>query len=581
MPFRRFEGLSPGARRRFNQLRPTATRWESMQSSFSLTDTVGGNLIDRYNAPSRDTGEMLDPDQANELFPDLEEPFNRPVSRQFAEYAAERNSEKQALQNIVKMGPQDASQTLLNLGSSMGATMVDPAELAITVAAFASGVGALRLAGFARGATKGAQVARIAAGNLAASATIEPILYNDAKYFQEERTAGEVFTSIAANAVLGTAMDVGGEALMRAFSRRQGLDQDLGSALLASEMGKDPGTVMKNMGEARPQLEFQGYGAPTDFPRIDGPAGPRPDQPGPRGFGPNDPGPRGRDASFTLDDFPYTFREIQNGGVGQKFFTVTNKRRSKLKSGRTPLMGTMLDQGVHITDSPKNAVGYVDSGNISSPDGAVGSLREVLLQDGNIVDGDIAFKNASRDIQKLISSLGKDQPEMTLSQALRETKLKDAGKVQDNVLRIMKEEKIDGFHFKDTVDGESFNNVFLRDSATVTEQRAYKVKRKKSDPQYDSNMQKFKEDLASEKTDFGYDEATAQTARETSPEFKDEINSDIQRDINEVQGQYDRVKAREDFSPMAREIADEADALDAELESMPEVLREAAFCIRG
>lgn len=579
MPFRTNYGNTLRSMSMYSQLRPRSTRMDAARASFDLVTprTMLGGFLSRQAAPDRDSGDMMSAQEANEMYPDIEEPFNSPVSRQFAAHANNRALHKRSLETVIQGAPDDMWQTVLNLGSSMGATMLDPVEFAVTTAAFATGVGALKMAGFARSTTGAARFAQAAAGNVAAAATVEPFIYNDAGYFQESRSVGEAFTSVAASAMVGTLFDFAFSKAGRALNDSG--EADVMTSMALAEMGKEPTFALSRT--VRNDIVAQGYGPARNNKQIGWDGAPRPEK-GPDAPGP-DQGPLGRgkkpsNSGFTMDDFPYSFRDVVDGGRGQRFYTVTRSPKTTIKGGRTPLMSTLLDEGVQLTDSPKNALSYAQSSQ--KQDGVVGALREVILETGNTVNADIPFKDATRSLRKLISSLSKDTPDMTLSQALREVKLKDSSKVQQNLFRIMDEEKIDGFYFKDTAEGQTFNNMFIKDPKKFVEQKTYTVKQKKS-PKTNAKVQRFKEDLASPKSDYGYRENIATAADNTSPDFQARKNPELESEFNDVSTQYDGLKQSKTLSRSAKEVMEDADMLEKELNDIPEAIKDAFFCSKG
>lgn len=570
MPFRPIQNPTLHNIARYNAITPQATRFESMQANWDLTipQTLTGGFLDRMSAPDRDVGDMLSAEEANNLFPSIEKPFTRPVSRGFAEHVNLRQQHKQSMEFIAGSAPRGALQFMLDLGASMGATMTDPAEFALSYVATAGIGAALRGASAAnriRQISERTKLLQIAAMNVGGAAVVEPFIAANANYFQEEYTVQQAFTSIAASAILGTAVEYG---LGRALNPKR-IQEDFMKAQAAAEMGKRPDvatrdvvptmTVKQNIDPDQLRIGFDGDSnirSGTDQPFTQG------------------PNPKG----YTLNDFPYEFRPISSPSISKsRFFTVTRENRGPIRENSTPLMSILMDGGLQFSDNPRVAASFADTGTIQAK--GVGSLREVNINSDKIFDADIPYAQQAPVIKRLMEALGRTTDEITLTEALKDISLRDSTKMQDYIMRIMRESDIEGFHFKDNVDGQDFNSVFLRDNKKVNEMKSYEL-RQEADPGYTSKAQKYQEDMASDRSNYYYSDDTARAfdtadskmKAEEAPSPREEV------EVTEVQANYDTLKVREDVGIKTKEAMKEVEQLEAELENMDSILKSAFFC---
>jgi hypothetical protein len=561
MPFRPVESPTLNNLMRFEQITPQATRWESMKASYqqTLPSTLLGGFLDRQSAPGRNEGPMLSAEEANNLFPDIEMPFTRPVSRGFAEHVNLRQAHKRDLQMISAMAPRDTLQFMLDLGASMGASITDPAEFLITMTAAGAVFKGLKSAKILQEVTKRQEFTRALISNAIGSVAVEPLIAMQDRYFQEERTAQEVFASMAASTILGTAIEFG---VGRLISPTR-LKEDFVKAQTAAELGKRPEVATRNL-------------APTVQVASEIPTNPNQ-----RRLSWDDSGSTGRrfdnptnDRGYTLGDFPYEFRPMSGDVRSARFFTVTQQNRGPIRENSTPLMSVLIDGGIQLSDNPRVAASFADSGGVQQ--GSIGSLREVQVNSERVFNADLPYAQQDRAIRKIMEAIGRVTDDVTLAEALKDVQLKDSTKIQDHVLRIMREQDIDGFYFKDVSEaGESFNSFFLRDGNKLNERGSYEL-RQKADAQYNDKMQKYKEDLTSDKSDYYYSKETEATYNETSPEFKEDIPE--MPEILEVNEAFEGLKSREKLDRATRDTLEDIQVLEAEAEQIDKVIKSAFFC---
>jgi hypothetical protein len=570
---------------RYSQITPQATRMESMKATWDLSvpRTLGGSIMEYMSAPSKSEGEMLGAEQANALYPDIEMPFTGPVSTAFAAHVANRQAYKRSMESIVGMGPDDFRQTLLNLGVGMGASMTDPVEVALTFTIAGGLARGLSTLNMLQSVTARQVFTRSALLNLTSATAIEPAIGFGQRYFQEERTTEDIFSSIAASAIMGTMLDMGTYGISRLLKGRQ-IEEDLTRSMMASELGKKPSsfndaptmtdlTVQSRSDLLNPSRDMVVYEG-NDFKRIgyDGWDGPDSGPTGPRDGG-------GRSRTFSerrsLDSFQYNYAPISGGGRGASFFTMVSNS-GPIREGRTPLISLMFDRGIQLSDNPRNAAEFArtNAGGVTS----VGNLREVRLNDANLVDADLPYQYQTPSARKLMDSLGRSaDPDMTLSQALKDVSLSDGAKIQDNLLRIMKEENIDGFYFADGDSTNRGNSIFLRDETKFTEEANYQVYEQPSNANKDK-FKKYAEDIASEKSDYYYSEETAARYEEASVDLKQDFEPMHKDVVADIDPEFESFKSREDLPNRVKKEIEEADQLALEADEIDKAIKAGLFC---
>lgn len=116
-------------------------------ATFALSQTQGaapaiGRLAERTLA---DQGEIFQPKELNELYPNMAVPFNKPMGTNRAKLLFEQNNKVRDLQKVINQG--DPDNFLLEAGKfvvGMGAGMMDPVGMAIGMA---TGAGIMKVLG--------------------------------------------------------------------------------------------------------------------------------------------------------------------------------------------------------------------------------------------------------------------------------------------------------------------------------------------------------------------------------------------------------------------------------------------------
>jgi hypothetical protein len=115
------------------QNRNSVTASDSVDASFDLAqrDTIVGAASRLWAARGleQDGGKKISPDQANERFPDMEEPFREPINERVAQFQYDQSRERQRLERKVMMGPSDPYTRSKQFGVGLLAHMMDPVEL--------------------------------------------------------------------------------------------------------------------------------------------------------------------------------------------------------------------------------------------------------------------------------------------------------------------------------------------------------------------------------------------------------------------------------------------------------------------
>lgn len=156
----------------------------------------------------------LNPKELNEMFPNMPEKFTEPTSRRAAQIMSDRNDERQRLQQVIERGPDDTVSGVTNFAASMLPHIIDPINVAASVAtgfAFEGLVGASRIAQMGTASRFGLSVAENFVGNSVA----DTLSYAAAKQDNSEFSVSDAILNNFVTSAAFPAIGLAGKKVMR------------------------------------------------------------------------------------------------------------------------------------------------------------------------------------------------------------------------------------------------------------------------------------------------------------------------------------------------------------------------------
>lgn len=155
---------------------------------------------------AKTTSKTLTPEEANELYPNVEKPFSQSINEAVAFQLNEEGKKRQLLQQKIAEGPGGSFyKGALNLGAGIIAHALDPVEFG--VGAF-TGMGISKLGqvaatgAFGQGAVRAGQIAakggfiKEAAEGVLGNLALEPLMYDQSQEAQIDYTFNDAFISV-------------------------------------------------------------------------------------------------------------------------------------------------------------------------------------------------------------------------------------------------------------------------------------------------------------------------------------------------------------------------------------------------
>ena len=541
-----------------NAFQPETTRWESMRASYGIAamSTLRG-LFWNTGRPDRNSDQMLSANELNDFYPQLEKPFEGPVSREYAEYIIERDMERKRLQAIMQSGPGGASQWVLNTGAAFGASMVDPFEvgasmlggglLRMGVQAYRAGRVASLLSGTGANLTRTQQVQRAAAYNLAGSAAVEPMLFVGAKQMHEERTIGDAIVSTLASTIMGTALEmsfrVGGD-VMRDFSNGQfgvKMKTKLGLATQGRDINLDAPRspidaqqIVLRQGADRPSIEVSNL-------------------------------ERGS-----------VLRDARGLTASGSFYGLTTSLQSP--NARSRELGfssgeTFLSNASHFHSDPSLSLRGV---NMDQKKTFLQGLERADISQARLVDADVPMGQQNPIVRAIMKEMGAKKNQ-TFRQALDDVPMRDQNRIEQMIEEQFRKGNLDGFVTRTDGPNGVSESVTVFNQDRISSQETYGI------PTQDSFLQlsqrQIRESLENPENQAFYDKQGQDTLNELPPIPR----PDNQRPLNDVgvdEATIQEFSTREDLAPEVRESLREYESIK-ELQEKSDVLMKSAIHCGG
>lgn len=231
--------------------------WELGKMDSAIINIARNQSLDEMEQ----SGKVIPPEQANELYKHIEVPFNKPVNEKVAFFLNEEAQRKKQLQSIIQSGPTGSG--IVNFASSIAAHATDPIEFGASalagwafrgVGALAEGIVAAESAAGAGASTLSNLASRVAtvsrAGGVAGeigrdmvgNAALEPWMMSSAERAQVDYGIQDSLTNIVAGSLLVPAARFGAKAIGKGLAKINpyAMDAVVKSTIGNLEEGKIP-----------------------------------------------------------------------------------------------------------------------------------------------------------------------------------------------------------------------------------------------------------------------------------------------------------------------------------------------------
>lgn len=542
-------------------IQPQVTRRQGIGAAFDLArmSTLSGYI--HSGRPDKRGEEMLDPEYLNDLYPHLERPFTESVSADYARHVINRDIKRKELMDLMNRAPNDVLQGTMELGAGFLASMIDPYEVGIGMAtgfALQAGVTAVRAGRLAnmltartRDLSMMQQVQRSAAYNVAGSAAIEPALFVGAKQEHEQRTLGDAMVSIAASAIVGTALEVGlanSGRLMRDITSGE-FGANLKVKMGLATMGKDINLDMpaRNLGR-RENLTV--YPTSTPGVHLGNPTG----------------GPI-RGDSLNIGSISSDGTNLRPSG---SFYTITSgsgesSRSVSFLSGDTP-----FSNAAHIWNDPTMALSGDNLGNVR--------LEQIDINSARVADIDAPISTMSPEIKDLVRReirKGFDENK-SLKANLDQVPTTRLNRLERQLEAQLRGEGFDGVSFKNKQGEVTYDGVALFDQGKIKTTGLYTVAPEFLQAKQNLKANKIREALKNKENDYFDDPSMRQTLDEqpTAPRAEDDVMPLPPVD----EGRLDQIRNTINEKPELLPALNTYDTLRVEADALTSIVQRAQLC---
>ena len=539
---------------------PQTTRWESMKASYGVASmsTLRG-LFWNTGRPDKRGDEMISANLLNDYYPQLEKPFEGPVSREYAEYIIERDMERKRLQAVMQSGPGGASQWILNTGAAFGASMVDPFEvgaamlgggfLRMGVQAYRAGRIASLLSGTGANLSRAQQVQRAAMYNLAGSAAVEPLLFVGAKQMHEERTIGDALVSTLASTIMGTALEmsfrVGGD-VMRDFSNGN-FGTKMKTKMGLAVQGRDVNLDVPPRAIDTQTVPLRRTGTPTDQPMINA-----------------------ADLETGV---------VNRGSAGPvaagSFYGLTTSLQSP--NARSRELGfssgtNFMANATHIHSDPALSLSGLSADRKVS---LLQGLERVDISEARLLDADVPMAQQAPIVRAIMKEMGAKKGQ-SFRQVLDEIPMKDQNRWEKRIEEQFREAGFDGFVSRTESPNGVGESVTIFNSDKIRSQETFDVP---SPPegllQLDEKQMRYILDDPESQTFY---DKQGQEIMGTMP---NKPRPETQRPLNEVgvdDATIQQFSARDDLAPEVRKSLEEYNQMKELNENSDTLIKSAIHC---
>lgn len=252
MSFEELDIVSDRDIRDFHEIQGTTSRWEAMSASYDLSHmgTAQEYLKNQEENRNIKDDRLVEPEELNRLFPDMEVPFAQATGIKLANLIAERQHKQNVLRALIASSPQDTRQAILNIASGMAAHATDGIEFAGGLLGASAMTLALPEVAGAGLLAFAARAGISLAGGIAGNVAVEPLLMKFAQQNQENYTAWDAARNTIEGALLGTAVHIGGGAAL-----------DIANAIRTRKFGSNFKTAVA-LAEAGKKIDIPEYRPP-------------------------------------------------------------------------------------------------------------------------------------------------------------------------------------------------------------------------------------------------------------------------------------------------------------------------------
>lgn len=380
---------------------PMVSSSEATDAAYDLAwqDSAVG-LVARYNANKQfesSGAKPLTPDEANKMYPDMDEPFRDPVNPYVAQMKHDTVTGRRELEQKIQEGPQDRWTKTKVFGAGMLAHMADPIEFGAgaivgwgvggLMAEGAFGAGAAKIAGSvaSKTATIGEHLAYDAAQG-GGGAFVQSVAQEGAQKVVEgnegivdPRSNYEIATDVLFGTVAAFGMQSGGKLI----SHGLGFGMEGTKRFLRGTSPEADLVIARNI-----VASVEREAVPNVRPILDAIA---------------------RETNVPHEAVGYDFVPFKGGSLeGKKLFTAVPSHDGSV----TAALGNDYGFGTHITDNPGVANAAANRG---FADGA-GTLREVAISDLKPLNIDGPFEpNLAKEISGILKRADVDIDPLTSS----------------------------------------------------------------------------------------------------------------------------------------------------------------------
>lgn len=503
----------------------------------------------------------LSPEEANKLYPYMDEPFYEPVNPYIAKMKADQQLEKQELQRKIYEGPQDSWTKSKHFGAGLMAHMLDPIEVGAGYVV-GLGIGGAAVKGYlGQGLAQSAKAGGIGAAVVEGSggALIENVVQEGAQKMVEAkegvvdpRTNLEIATDVVIGSLFPAALQTGirGMGRIGRMLKQTSPEADLPfvrHTLQSAERGLVPDTTPMTKALAK-ETSVDGKLVGYEFRPLD-----------------IDPATR--------------IAPVE----GKKFYVST---ADKLPDSPKVALGDDIGFGTHLTDHP----GVANAAAARSMSDDIGTVREVEISELRPLDlnsyPDEVLRGRLNELldESGLSKVGEDFTVKDIVEQFKNAVDEDMMEPSylDRVQSIIKESGydslVDNGRLRLGEEHVPHNNVILLDDPKMKEvsvRDADPTIRRDPTPEEIAEAQKKAENP---ERLFQDDQAVAQFDEEFKTEFEEAISLKPEDSVEELLAEMDELKKQ---GELPESFVEEVKGLELEARGQFEWLKRFKACVMG
>lgn len=403
-------------------------------------DSFGIKITGATEELAKTTKKVLTPEEANDLYRDVEVPFSNPINEAVAFHLNEEGKKRKFLQQKISENPGGTFyKGAVNLGAGILAHALDPVEFG--VGAFAgmalSGVGTVAAAGkFGQGAVKTGQVLSQgfkaqAIEGVVGNAVLEPFMYASSKEAQVDYDLEDAFISVVGG---GLAAPVAIHGIKQGIHQLSKLSPNSFGLTHKVAVGQLESGKIPEVEPIRTQYDNFRNGEPS------------------------------KNAELGQVRSSYKFEMVEVDNVKQRPLYTSPNTPNTLDSG-SRIIGDYQGDGVYLTDNPNIA----NNAAANPLDEVKSNVFEMDGKDLNLIDVDAPNKplldnfDLPENVKSVINQAQTiKEAQIAIRENIEANKLTDAD--FDAFMSQVKQNGFDGLKFTDSKVGH--NGIFVfKDSA--------------------------------------------------------------------------------------------------------------------